>query len=73
MDAGKYTKSYILAEEYNDPLGRDYPVRYVASTLGEKLSEIVRARPNILKFFFSDQIDDWDTATSHFRRCSTAC
>lgn len=57
----------FLPSEYSDLLGRDYPVRYVASTLREKLSEVVRARPDTLKLFFSDRVDDWDTATGHFK------
>ncbi|WP_290652929.1 DEAD/DEAH box helicase [Idiomarina sp.] len=57
----------FLPSEFKDLLGADCQVKYVASTLEEKLSEIVRVRPDKLKFVFSKEAANWDTATGHFK------
>ncbi len=57
----------FLPSDYRALLGEDCQVKYVASTLKERLSEAVRAKPEKLSFVFSESVDDWDIATGHFK------
>ncbi|MDM7861922.1 DEAD/DEAH box helicase [Alteromonas sp. ASW11-36] len=56
-----------LPSQVNELLGRNCSVSYVASTLQEKLSEVARSKPDTLRFVFSGQVSDWDTATGPFK------
>src|SRR5690606_11571110 len=64
----EHIQSYLsLPKQFSELLGPDCGVTYVACTLKEKLSEVIRSNPDTLKFVFSSDIADWDTATGHFK------
>ena len=64
----EHIQSYLsLPKQFSELLGPDCVVNYVACTLKEKLSEVIRSNPDTLKFVFSPNIADWDTATGHFK------
>lgn len=70
----KSIRDYIaLPVNCQKMLGSDITVKYVASSLKEKLSELIRMKPDTLKFVFSKDSDDWDTSLAYFKSLFHSC
>ncbi|MDC9521703.1 DEAD/DEAH box helicase [Pseudoalteromonas sp. Angola-31] len=60
-------KYIALPDEYQQMLGHGVPVKYVAGTLKEKLSELIRGKPSVIKFIFAESVDEWDTSVGQYK------
>jgi ATP-dependent helicase YprA (DUF1998 family) len=61
-------QKYIgLPDVCRQMLGQDIPVKYVACTLKEKLSEVIRNKPTTVKFVLANNVDEWDTSVAQFK------